>query len=367
MTAAPTLLHIFPSFSVGGSQMRFAVLANRLAERFRHVVVAMDGRTDCRERLEGRVDAEFPRLLLRPRDTLGNWRKFRGLLRTLRPDRLITYNWGSIECALANWPGFVGHVHIEDGFGPEEVRRQLPRRVLARRYLLSRATVVLPSRTLFALASDVWRLRPAALRYVPNGVDCRRFGDPGIVPYAWEGEGPIIGTVAALRPEKNLKRLIDAFALVRGRMPCRLLIAGDGPERQGLEAHAVALGLDRDVRFAGHIAETEAIYAALSVLALSSDTEQMPTAVLEAMASGLPVVSTDVGDVSEMVSPANRPFVTRAEPHALADSFAKLLSEPSLASEIGAANRDRVCRDYGEDRMVAAYEALFSGTERDGS
>ena len=361
MTSVPTLLHVFPTFGVGGSQTRFAVLANRLGRRFRHIVVAMDGRTECRERLEAGLDVSFPRLALRARDTFGNWRRFRALLHSVRPHRLVTYNWGSIECAMANWPGMVGHVHIEDGFGPEEAKRQLPRRVLTRRCVLSRSTVVLPSRTLFLLASDIWRLKPAVLRYVPNGVNCRRFGAPGIAPYVWDGQGPVIGTVAALRPEKNIGRLLEAFRLVRSQRPCRLLIAGDGPERGRLEAQAQRLGITPDVRFAGHIRGTETIYAALSVLALSSDTEQMPTAVLEAMASGLPVVSTDVGDVAEMVSPANRRFVTPLDVAAMADALAELVGNPSLASEIGGANRAKACRDYGEDRMVAAYEALFGG------
>jgi glycosyltransferase involved in cell wall biosynthesis len=357
----PTLLHVFPSFAVGGSQARFSVVANRLGRRFRHVVVAMDGREDCREKLDPGLDIRFATPALRPRNTLGNWRRFRTLLRGVRPHRLITHNWGSIECAMANWPGFTRHVHIEDGFGPEEANGQLPRRVLTRRYVLSRSTVVLPSQTLYALAENVWRLRPSVLRYVPNGVDCARFGAPDIVPYAWDGEGPVIGTVAALRPEKNLIRLLDAFRDVRARLPCRLLIAGDGPERARLEAHAAALDIAHDVRFAGHVRATATIYAAMSVLALSSDTEQMPTAVLEAMASGLPVVSTNVGDVLAMVSAENQPFVTRRDAGDLAQGLLQLLSDPSAAAQIGAANRAKACREYTEDRMVAAYESLYGG------
>ncbi len=357
----PTLLHVFPSFAVGGSQARFAVVANRLGDRFRHIVVSMDGREDCRERLDSGLDIAFEKLALRPRDTLGNWRRFRAFLSRVRPHRLVTHNWGSIECAMANWPRLAGHVHIEDGFGPEEANRQLPRRVLTRRYVLARSTVVLPSRTLFALAKDVWRLSPSVLRYVPNGVDCARFGASGIEPYAWAGEGPVIGTVAALRPEKNLIRLLDAFRIVRAQTPCRLLIAGDGPERPHLEAHAAALGLGADIRFAGHIRETEKIYAALSVLALSSDTEQMPTAVLEAMAAGLPVVSTDVGDVTAMVATENRALVVPRDASALAEGLLRLVINPDAASQIGSANRIKACRDYGEDRMVATYEALYGG------
>lgn len=356
---AKTLLHVFPSFVVGGSQARFAVLANRLGDRFRHVVVAMDGREDCRERLRPGLDVTFARPSLRPRDTFGNWRRFRALLQRVRPDRLITYNWGSIECAMANWPGIATHVHIEDGFGPEEANGQLMRRVVTRRCVLSRSTVVLPSRTLYALASNVWRLRKSRLRYVPNGIDCARFGAPDITPYVWEGEVPIIGTVAALRPEKNIARLIEAFAVVRAERPCRLLIGGDGSERTKLEALVTRLGLDNDVRFTGHMQQTETLYAAMSVMALSSDTEQMPITVLEAMAAGLPVVSTSVGDVAAMVADENRSFIVT--PEKLAEALLVLLAKPAAAAEIGRANRAKVCRDYAEDRMVEAYQELFGG------
>jgi glycosyltransferase involved in cell wall biosynthesis len=360
MSFSPTLLHVFPTFAVGGSQMRFAALANRFGRQFKHVIVTMDGRADCRERLRPELDVSFPDIALRKQDTFGNLRRFRALLRALRPSRLLTYNWGSIECAMANWPGFTGHVHIEDGFGPEEADRQLPRRVLTRRYVLGRSTVVLPSRTLFKLATDVWKLSPKVLRYVPNGVDCERFGARDIPRLDWEGEGPIIGTVAALRPEKNLIRLLDAFRLVRERMPCRLLIAGDGAERSQLEQYAVTLGVAADVKFTGHIAATEKVYASLSVFALSSDTEQMPITVLEAMATGLPIASTDVGDVSQMVSPPNLPFITPLNADALAASIYKLLSDRDLAAGVAAANRKVVRSSFDQERMFADYKALFT-------
>jgi len=362
MSAPQMLLHVFPTFAVGGSQVRFAALANRFGREFRHLVVAMDGRTQCREMLRGDLDVAFPEVNLRPRETLGNVRAFRRLLRAVKPDRLFTYNWGSIECAMANRPALVPHVHTEDGFGTEEAERQLRRRALTRRYVLSRSTVVLPSRVLYRIASDVWKLDPANLRHVPNGIDCDRFGTRRALALTCAGSGPIIGTVAALRPEKNLMRLLEAFRQVRNTMLCRLLVAGDGPERVKLEHKTSMLGIAPDVTFAGHIAETERIYSALSLFALSSDTEQMPTAVLEAMAAGLPVVATDVGDVAEMVAPENRPYVTPLDADALAESMLRLLSAGEEVAAIGAANRSVVRERYGQDKMFAAYKTIFGGT-----
>jgi len=356
-----TLLHVFPTFAVGGSQMRFAALANCFGGEFRHLVVAMDGRKDCSANLRHDLDICYPQIVLRQRDTLGNVWRFRQFLKSVKPDRLLTYNWGSIECAIANWPGLVAHVHTEDGFGPEEVDEQLMRRVLTRRYALSHSTVVLPSRALCRIASEIWKLDPASLRHIPNGIDCNRFGAHHVTPLGCAGLGPVIGTVAALRPEKNLGRLLQAFRRVRAAMPCRLLIAGDGPERVKLEHAALMLGIAEDVTFAGHIVETERVYKAMSLFALSSDTEQMPTAVLEAMAAGLPVVSTDVGDVAQMVAPENRPYLTPLDVPALAAAMLKLLSGTE-ATAIGAANRVVVRERYDQEKMFAAYKAVFSGS-----
>ena len=359
MPSPPILLHVFPTFRVGGAQIRFAALANHFGGSFQHVVVALDGQYDCRERLDPGLRLTFHRMDFRKQDTLGNVRRFRKLIRAVGPSRLVTYNWGSIECAMANWPGRVPHIHIEDGFGPEEAQGQIRRRVLTRRYVLARSTVVLPSRLLQRLALEVWKLDPERVRYIPNGIDCDRFAAPGIVPYDWPGTSPLIGTVAALRTEKNLMRLVEAFRLVRDKAVCRLLIAGDGPERQALEARAAELRLSSDIRFAGHVSDTERLYAALDVFALSSDTEQMPTTVIEAMAAGLPVASTDVGDVRDMVAEENRAYVTPRDATSLGKALAALCGEAPLRQRIGAANQARAQANFAQAGMFAAYEALF--------
>jgi hypothetical protein len=162
--ATPTLLHVFSTFAVGGPQVRFATLANHLQQRFRHLVIAMDGRYDCRERLDPTLSIELPNPRIRKGHTLSNVWTFRRVLRSTRPDLLVTYNWGAIEWAIANWPRMVRHVHIEDGFGPEEAHGQMRRRIWTRRIALHRSTVVVPSRTLEAIAREIWHLAPGRVR-----------------------------------------------------------------------------------------------------------------------------------------------------------------------------------------------------------
>ena len=240
--------------------------------------------------------------------------------------------------------------------------RQLPRRVWTRRLVLRRATVVLPSRRLERIALDIWRLPRRRVRHIPNGVDLSL----PLPERAGGGEGagrlPVIGTVAALRAEKNLTRLLQAFALLA--VPARLVIVGDGPERAGLEALAGTLGIAGSVHFAGHLAEPQAAYRDFDLFALSSDTEQMPLSVLEAMAAGLAVAATDVGDVASMLAGANRPYVVAQDAASLAGAMAALLADPALRRRIGAANRAEAERNYDQERMFQAYAALFEGSYR---
>ena len=99
-----TLLHAFSTFRVGGPQIRFCTLANRFGARYRHVIFAMDDCYDCRDRLAGGLNVEIANVLAKKPDTLGNRRRFRSYLKAHRPDLLVTYNWGSLEWAMANWP-----------------------------------------------------------------------------------------------------------------------------------------------------------------------------------------------------------------------------------------------------------------------
>jgi len=355
----PLLLSVFSTFKVGGPQVRFAAIANHFGDHFRHVIVAMDDAYDCKDRLSSKLDITLLPLEIRKRETLSNRRRFRSLLQSIRPSHLVTYNWGTIEWAMANWPRLVPHLHIEDGFGPEEAIGQLLRRNLTRRVVLRRSTIVVPSRKLERIATDTWKLKRANVHYIPNGIDCRRFADAPRKPSIPPSGPPVIGTVAALRPEKNLHRLLETFRLVRNEMPCRLVIAGDGSEREQLESHAKELGVTRDVLFTGYRHDTESIYADLDVFVLSSNTEQMPTSVIEAMAAGLPIVATDVGDIATMVSKENRQFVVPPSAEALARASLLLLRDESLRRKLGSANQSRAMRDYSQENMFAAYGRLL--------
>ncbi len=364
----PLLLHAFPTFAVGGAQTRLVAIANHFGRRYRHLIVAMDGDTACAARLAPQVDFDLLPMVVPKRRSFGNALMLRRTLSRLRPDLLVTYNWGSIEWGLANMVPLCRHLHIEDGFGSEEAAGQLRRRVWFRRMVLApRAHVVLPSRLLYRISTEVWRLPRQRLHYLPNGIDCERFAGPpdaGICAALRRHPGELlVGTVAALRAEKNLGRLVEAFArLNRDRVaPARLVIVGDGAERPRLEALAASLGLGDSVVFTGTLAAPERVLGTFDVFALSSDTEQMPYSVLEAMAAGLAVAAVAVGDVRDMVAPENRPLVVEPRAEALAGAMATLLSDRHGRKAIGEANARHVRRHYRDDQMFKRYGQLFDG------
>jgi glycosyltransferase involved in cell wall biosynthesis len=353
------LVHVFPTFAVGGSQVRFAALAQALGDRYRHTVISLSNSFEAASLLPLDAPVDYVEGLLPDRSALGRLRAYLANLRALKPDLLLTYNWGAIEVALVNAFAGAPHLHLEDGFGPEEADRQLARRVWTRRFALARSQVIVPSLKLAAIATEQWRLDRARVSYIPNGIaaqqgfktDLGTLGldlRPGLPRIVWAG---------ALRPEKNPLRLLRAFAPLRDK--AHLLVIGDGPERGAILEEAERLGLGDSLRLLGRRTDVRDLVIQCDMLALSSDTEQMPFCVLEAMDAGLPVASVDVGDVRTMVAAENRPYITPLDDAALARSLADLAASPRLRAAVGKANRRRVRETYDLSQMVRAHEDLI--------
>jgi glycosyltransferase involved in cell wall biosynthesis len=371
------LLHVFPSFAVGGQQIRMVTLANALGPGFRHTVYALDGDLAAAARLGPAVDAavEPVRLAKSRLLSLRNLLAIRRRLAVSRADILLTNNWGSIEWALAQRLAspIPRHIHFEDGFGPEEsVDRQLPRRVRFRRLALCGAEIVLPSRTLHRIATEVWGFDPDRVLYIPNGVDAVRFereGDPALAERLCRQPGEIvIGSVGGLRPEKNFGRLLRTAASLGRRVPLRLAIAGTGPDETRLRALAAELGIADRTVLLGQIDGPERLLPHFDVFVISSDTEQMPLALLEAMAAGLPVAATDVGDISAIVAAANRPYVVpAADEAALSEAVHRLAVSADARRALGMANRERARAEFSLDGMISIYRQLFTIPKRGGT
>lgn len=357
----PSLLHVFPTFDVGGAQRRFAQIADGTSGLYRHSVSATDGRYGARGLAHS--DVETLGQIDRSGNLFDRVTRYRRQLALWSPDLLLTYNWGAIEWALAGALSGIARIHIEDGFGPEEADKQLLRRVIFRRLVLPRSSaVVMPSRSLEKIALETWRLPRKVVRYVPNGIDIATAVSPPSTAAARAeigvaSDARVIGWVGALRGEKNLGRLVRAFAKLED--DTILVLAGEGSERSLVEAEAARLGVRPRVRLLGARKDIGALMPLFDVLALSSDTEQMPLVVLEAMLAGLAVASVDVGDVAQVVAEANRAFICERSEEGLARVLAALLADPAARASIGRANRERVERIYPLDRMIETYVGLF--------
>lgn len=357
-----TVLHAFSTFDYGGAQARFVQLANAWGPRYRHLIVSMDGGMQAAHRLAPDVVWEAVSIQNKRGGGLANRSAFRKLLVHHRPDLMLTYNWGAIEWAAANLPQLVPHVHVEDGFGPSEVERQLARRVWARRFLLglANADLVVPSKRLANLAR-AWWIPGSRCRYIPNGVHVTddRPANTAIT-------GPIVvGTVAGLRREKNIARLLTAFARLRPDHNARLLIVGDGPERPALEVLARDLGIEHATEFAGYLAQPSDRLRQMHLFALSSDTEQQPLSLLEAMAEGVPVLATDVGDVSIMLPRSFANFtLCRADDGAFTEALSLMLSRRDRWSEISAAGFLAVKSKFSFESMLEKWAMVMQGQVR---
>jgi glycosyltransferase involved in cell wall biosynthesis len=170
----------------------------------------------------------------------------------------------------------------------------------------------------------------------------------------------VIAMSAVLRPEKNPLELIEAVAMLRRRgLPARALLIGDGGMREAIATRARELGIARDVAITGFQQEVRPFVAACDVLALTSLTEALSLAAIEAMALGKPVVHSDVGGAAELVRPGRNGFLyPLGDTGALADRLAQL-AEPGVAERMGARAREAVETRFSERAMLDRYEKLF--------
>jgi glycosyltransferase involved in cell wall biosynthesis len=237
----------------------------------------------------------------------------------------------------------------------------------AYRLVLRAAHAVLVNSEAVAARLCAERVVPAGrIVVIPNGVDTARFHP---APGPAVGEPPaeaaiVVGALGVLRPEKGLGDLVAAAALVRERCPrARFVIHGDGACREDLRTLIAGLGLGDAVTLAGATDAPAAALRGLDVFALPSVSEASSNALLEAMATGLPVVATRVGGSALLVEDGvTGLLVPPRDPAALAKALVTLIEDRRLAARLGAAALDRVRAVHGLPAMLGRLEALYART-----
>ena len=285
------------------------------------------------------------------------------LMRHLRPDIVHTHSWGTLceGVSAARLAGVSCVVHGEHG--TMELR---PRNVWVQSRVWRRvARVLAVSSVLADRMSQVTGFERRDITVIRNGVDLSRFGGVarergrqllGLSPDAY-----VAGTVGRLVPVKDQDNLLEAFARVAGSVGrFHGLIAGDGPLRTQLAQRIHALGLETRVRLLGERSDVPEIMSALDVFVLSSKSEGLSNTVLEAMASGLPVVATAVGGNGELVVPDTTGLLVPAgNPQAIADAILQLDTDAIRRARMGVASRARAEAEFSIEGMLLKYTQLY--------
>ncbi|MEX0711315.1 MAG: glycosyltransferase [Pirellulales bacterium] len=199
---------------------------------------------------------------------------------------------------------------------------------------------------------------------IPNGVDIQRFeaAKPlDLTTLGLPSGRRAVTFVGRLDPQKGLDQLIAHARRWLDQVAGHdLLVVGAGPQRAELERVASRSGLDNRIHFAGWSSQVPEILAASDLLVLSSNWEGLPNAVLEAMASRLAVVATDVEGVRELLGPAaDEQVVPAGRPEVLASRIMEILSNPPLRERLGRENQLRAGRHFSLEKMVEAYSELY--------
>ena len=366
MAAPVRILHCHSTFAPGGKELRAVRLMNAFGGAASHTILSAEPhRLGARAAIAAGIKVDFPTdapSLTGSPTPLRLWRLSRYLRRF---DLVLTYNWGAFDAVMANHLfGGAPLIHHEDGFNEDEAAVLKTRRNLYRRLGLHGAfRLVVPSRRLEKIALRAWGQTPARVVRIANGVPVGRFARPpeeGAIPGLEPRPGEVaIGTVAGLRKVKNLPRLVRAFAAMADRK-ARLVIVGEGPESEAIAAEARSAGVGSRLLMPGFLADPARWLGHFDVFALSSDSEQFPISLVEAMAAGLPAVATAVGDVPAMVSDDNRPLIVEPEDErAFTAALDSLTERADLRGAIGRANREKAAAEYDEKGMIARYARLY--------
>lgn len=372
--ARPLVMHLVYSFDVGGLENGIVNLINRMdATRFRHMVVAL---THCEPKFCQRIvrdDVEFVSLEKTPGHGLKLYPRLYRLFAEHRPAILHTRNLAALEAVVpARAAGVPVRIHGEHGWDvsdPGGARRKY--RLMRRLYRPFVSHYVALSGQIADYLRCGVRVPDKRLTVICNGVDTTRF-HPAPDHRALLAGSPfnasdlvVVGTVGRLQAVKDQLTLVQAFAgclqLLDGRgRNLRLSIAGEGPLRAEVEAEIFRAGIGDRVWLAGNRSDIPDVMRSLDLFVLPSRAEGISNTILEAMASGLPVVATAVGGNAELVVAGKTgALVPAADPVAMANAIARYAVDSALRSEHGQAGRQRVEAGFSLDGMVRSYASLY--------
>lgn len=373
----PLIAHAVHRFDVGGMENGVVNLINGLPEDFAdHAVIAYTEVNPTFARRIRRTDVTLVELHKPPGQTARILPRLWSTLRRLKPAIFHTRNVATLEGQAAAWLAGVPHrVHGEHGWDMGDLDGSNLRMLRLRRLMrhLVHYQIALSTPTQRYLTDKVG-VAPARVTNICNGVDTRLFepaGDLGQARTALDGFGFaadafVVGAVGRFAAVKNLPMLIAAFATVRQRnarfgQVARLALVGDGPEQRKIEQELAVHDLIGVSWLPGARGDVPACLRCFDLLCLPSLAEGISNAVLEAMASGLPVIATDVGGNAELVDDDRAGFlVASGDSAALADRIEQYFCDTALVQRHRTAARQRAVTQFSLQGMVQRYHEVYT-------
>jgi glycosyltransferase involved in cell wall biosynthesis len=357
--------HVVLGLRIGGLERVVVDLINHAAEDLDPLVICLEEKGELATEIRRK---DVPVLVLKRRPGFRPWLAFRvgGALRRHGVDLVHTHNSAAgFYGALAGRLSRVPVLHTKHGANTAGTRAQ---KTLNRLSFTMTDHVVAVSEPARALALQEG-VRKERLSVIDNGIDVESFApDPARRVRARASldvpaEAFVVGTVARLVAVKNQALLLDAFsdlaAEATGRPEPFLVLIGDGPERERLAQRARGMRGGERVVFAGSRRHLEELLPAIDVFALSSDSEGLPVALLEAMAASIPSVVTRVGAMPQVVTDGVGVVIDRGARGDLTRALGTLREDEDLRRRLGEAGRRRICDQYAASTMARAYEALY--------
>jgi sugar transferase (PEP-CTERM/EpsH1 system associated) len=370
----PLIVHVVYSFAVGGLENGVVNLINRLPpDRWRHAVVSLtDVSAEFCRRVE-RDDVRFQALRKRDGHLMMLYPKLTRLFRTMKPAIVHTRNMAALEATIPAWLANVPvRIHGEHGWDTADLDGTSARmRWVRRAFRPFVSNYVALSRHLADYLQDRVGVDRNRVAQLYNGVDTARFqpapeGRTVIADCPFHrAESFIVGTVGRMQTVKDQVTLATAFVRAIGRdrsarARLRLVMVGDGPLRAETERILDQGGVRNLSWVPGERTDIAGVLRGLDLFVLPSLAEGISNTILEAMATGLPVVATKVGGNGELVEQGlTGELVPAANPDALADAILRYFRDPGVVRRHGKAGRNRVERQFSLDQMIAGYDRLY--------
>jgi len=367
-TEAPLIVHVIYRLQVGGLENGLVNLINHMPrERYRHAIVSLTDVTAFRQRIR-RGDVDIIALHKAPGQDWGLYPRLWRLFRRLRPRIVHSRNLAALEAQVPAWlAGVPCRIHGEHGWDVTDLDGSRYRRLkrLLRPFV---GHYIALSGHLESYLRDQIGVPAHRLTRIINGVDTDRFrpdGPTAALPEALAGTDLVrIGTVGRLEAVKDQGTLLEAFVRLRDLDPqafprLRLVLVGEGSLRAELEARARTAGVAEQVWFAGARDDIPELLRALDLFVLPSRAEGISNTIMEAMATGLPVVATAVGGNDELVRDGETGRLVPAEdPEAMARAL-QGFRDASVRRHMGMAGRARAESAFSLAAMVNRYLEVY--------